>query len=128
MFFQGLSKCSTWMQPHLLSLELNRRGFFSTPSANNFKLCTSGTPAFIMVAIWRVNSAISMGFMDCRYRVAFGLFFTAVARIPCLSNWALTLVMLLLDISPETFLPLRSTPLYKKYGVRLGGDAIGINP
>ena len=75
---------------------------FSEPPATISKLCTSGTPAFIMVAICRVNKAMSIGLMALPLppNKGLGFFLTLLARIPCLISWAFTKAELELLSSP----------------------------
>jgi hypothetical protein len=63
---------------------------FSRPSVTMSKLCTRGTPAFIMVASWRVNTAMSealIGFLRAPNR-GFGLRRTDRGLIPFWRSWA----------------------------------------
>jgi len=46
------------------------------PRPTMSKACKSGTPAFIMVAIWRVNSAMSLGLILRPERILRFLIFT----------------------------------------------------
>ncbi len=87
----------------------------SKPSLMMSNDCSSGTPAAIMVDIWRVNRAMSIGL----------IFFPAPSRempflrtltgvMPCLRSCALTRVGFWLDSSPLTLVPFLSVPSHTK--------------
>src|SRR5690554_6916519 len=84
---------------------------FSRPSATMSKLCTNGTPAFIMVASWRVSMAMSNGVIFLLPpNNGLDFFLTLSGITPCLRNWALARAILDPIISPLDALPFRSLP------------------
>ncbi|MNP44612.1 hypothetical protein D3C76_1384830 [compost metagenome] len=87
----------------------------SKPSAMMSKDCSSGTPAPIMVAIWRVNRAMSRGliFLPAPSR-EMPFLRTRVGLIPCLRSCALTSAVLVPDNSPLIFPPFLSVPSQTK--------------
>ncbi|MCY1312240.1 hypothetical protein D9M70_626450 [compost metagenome] len=73
--------------------------------------CNSGTPAFIMVAIWRVKRAISSGLMRLPLlNIEVDFLRTFCGLMPCLRSCALTSAGLWPVSSPLIFVPLRSLP------------------
>ncbi len=70
--------------------------------------CNSGTPAFIMVAIWRVNRAMSLGLILLPERMR--RFLILVGRTPWRRSVALTWFSPAARTSPRTVFPLRSLP------------------
>ena len=88
----------------------------SRPSCTISKLCTRGTPAFIMVAICRENIEISAGFMPLPMEVKSGLdfFLTDLADMPCLRSCAFANAWLVATISPWPFWPFLLSPLHTK--------------
>ena len=85
----------------------------SKPSATISKLCTKGTPAFIMVANWRVKMVMSK--VDTFFFIKPSRMFLRFSRIflmviPCLRNVTFASCILRAGNSPLTFAPLRSTP------------------
>ena len=70
--------------------------------------CSNGTPAFIMVASWRVKMAISRGLMDFPERMR--RFLILIGKTPCLRKDTLTWFSPAARISPRTCLPPRSLP------------------
>ena len=86
---------------------------FSRPSATISKPCTNGTPAFIMVASWRVkivmSKVVTFFFMKpARIFLRFSRIVLMV--IPCLRNVTLAKAILRAGSSPLSFTPLRSIP------------------
>ena len=92
----------------------SRKATFSCPSATMSNDCTSGTPAFIMVASWREKIAMSAGVIAFLRSPNSGLGFlrTVCVITPCLRSWALASARLSLCTSPCTVLPRRSLPWY----------------
>ena len=85
----------------------------SRPSATISKLCTNGTPAFIMVANCRVKIVISK--VETRFLVNASRIFFFFSRMvlmvtPCLRSVTLAKAILRAGISPLILTPLRSTP------------------
>ena len=76
------------------------------------KDCSKGTPAFIMVANWRVKVATSLGLMDCAQPMRRFLIFLGV--IPWRRSMARTKVSAVARVSPLTIRPLRSRPCHSK--------------
>ncbi|MNL30162.1 hypothetical protein D3C87_1518830 [compost metagenome] len=73
--------------------------------------CNSGTPAFIMVAIWRVNRAMSWALMRVPTLNSETDFLrTLPGLMPCLRSCALISAGFCPLNSPVTFVPLRSVP------------------
>jgi len=70
--------------------------------------CSSGTPDFIIVAIWRVNSAMSLSVMR-RPRESLR-FLTLVTSTPCRRSVAWTTASPPARISPRMSLPFLSLP------------------
>ena len=98
----------------------------STPPATISKDCTRGTPAFIMVASWRVNKAMSAGpiFLPPSENIGFDRFLTLPALMPCFRSWAFTKLTLRPLVSPATFLPALSVPFQSK----IRSSAMGVVP
>jgi hypothetical protein len=82
------------------------------PRPTMSKDCISGTPAFIMVASWRVKIAMSLGLMDLPERMRRFLIFEA--STPCRRSAACTWFSPAARSSPRTSLPLRSLPSHSK--------------
>ena len=77
------------------------------------KDCTSGTPAFIIVANWRAKIAMSegvIGFLRSPNR-GFAFFLTTCGVTPWRRSCAFASVTLSLWISPLVALPRRSLPV-----------------
>ena len=72
------------------------------------KACSSGTPDFIMVASWRVNSAMSLSLM--RPPRVILCFLTLLTWMPWRRNIACTMASPVARISPRTTLPVLSLP------------------
>jgi hypothetical protein len=72
------------------------------------KDCRSGTPAFIMVASWRVNRLMS--FSPTRPPPLFFCFLIFCTMMPCRRSVALAAVSLTARMSPRTDLPPLSLP------------------
>ena len=90
------------------------------------KDCSSGTPAFIMVAICRVNRAISSGLMALPAPNSETAFLrTLVGLTPCLRSWALTNAIFCPAVSPLILAPLRSVPSQTKVLVFCAFSAMG---
>ena len=97
----------------LIPSTTSRIAGFSKPSATISKLCTSGTPAFIMVASWRVKIVISR--VDTFFFIKPSRIFLRFSRIclmvmPCLRKVTLASAIFRAGSSPLSFSPLRSTP------------------
>ena len=76
------------------------------------KACSKGTPAFIMVANWRVKMAMSLGLI--RFPARMRLFLILVGKTPWRRNVACTWFSPTARISPRTGLPWRSLPSHSK--------------
>src|SRR3569832_1029424 len=74
--------------------------------------CSSGTPAFIMVASWRVKMAMSFGLIFWPER--FRRFLILPGVIPCRRRNDITWCSPPARVSPRTGLPLRSRPSHSK--------------
>ena len=74
--------------------------------------CSSGTPDFIMVAIWRVKSAMSFSVILPPPRVL--CFLISTTRMPWRRSVALTWASPLARISPRTVLLPLSVPTHVK--------------
>jgi hypothetical protein len=82
------------------------------PRATMSKDCSSGTPAFIMVASWRVKMAMSFCLIERPPLVR--RFLTLVIRMPWRRRLALTTASPPARISPRTTLPFLSLPSHSK--------------
>jgi hypothetical protein len=104
---------------------LVRRGLVA-PRPTMSKACSSGTPAFIMVASWRVNSAMSFCLIELPPLVR--RFFTLVSRMPWRRRLALTWASPPARISPRTTLPFLSRPSHSKTSslTFLAADAVAM--
>ncbi len=78
------------------------------PRATMSNDCSSGTPAFIMVANWRVKMAMSLGLMRLPERMR--RFLILVTNTPCRRSEAWTWFSPAARVSPRTIRPLRSLP------------------
>jgi hypothetical protein len=76
------------------------------------KACKSGTPAFIIVANWRVNRAMSLGLIRLPARMRRFLIF--VGKTPCRRRVACTWFSPPARVSPRTTLPFLSLPSHSK--------------
>ena len=94
---------------------------FAWPRPTMSNACSSGTPAFIIVASWRVNSVTSLSLIFLP--VLNVCFLILVTRMPCLRNDALTSASPAARISPRTFLPLRSLPSQANIDSLVAGPA-----
>ena len=86
---------------------------FSKPSATISKLCTKGTPAFIMVANWRVKivmSSVLTFFFSKPSRIFLRFSRMVLITTPCLRKVTLAKAIFRAGSSPLIFAPLRSTP------------------
>ena len=95
------------------------------------KACNSGTPDFIMVANWRVNSVTSFSVTDPPLPAR--CFLTESILIPWRRNVALTCDSLAARISPRTDLPPLSFPVHTKVdswfpGLFFAAAAVAIGP
>ena len=81
---------------------------FGLPRPTMSKACSRGTPAFIMVANWRVKIAMSLGLIDLPERMRRFLIFEG--KTPWRLSDAITWFSPAARISPRTTLPLRSLP------------------
>ncbi len=72
------------------------------------KACSSGTPAFIMVASWRVKMAMSLGLIDLPERMR--RFLILLGSTPWRRSEAITWFSPPARTSPRTCLPWRSLP------------------
>src|SRR5690606_389856 len=99
----------------LISSTSERMLGFSRPSAMMSKDCSSGTPAFIMVAICRVKMAMSMGliFLPAPNR-ATDFLRTLSGLMPCLRSCALIRAGFCPFISPLSLPPRLSVPSQAK--------------
>jgi hypothetical protein len=81
----------------------------SVPLATISKACSSGTPAFIMVASCRVKSAMSASLIrpPSDLRPCFLIFVTAM---PCRRSALTTIVSPFARVSPRTIFPARLRP------------------
>ena len=93
--------------PRMSWISLDTDGF-AWPLATMSKDCSSGTPAFIIVASWRVNRVMSLSVIFLPLRS--DRFLTLVTRMPWRRSVALTTFSPLARSSPRTCLPLRSRP------------------
>ncbi len=82
------------------------------PRATMSKACSSGTPAFIIVASWRVKMAMSFCLIALPPLVR--RFLTLVTRMPWRRRLALTTASPPARISPRTSLPFLSLPSHSK--------------
>src|SRR6185312_14217123 len=85
---------------------------FGLPRPTISKACSSGTPAFIMVASWRVKMARSLG--RTRLPARDLRFLILLASTPWRRNDACTWFSPTARVSPRTCLPLRSLPSHSK--------------
>ena len=91
------------------------------PRPTMSKDCSNGTPAFIIVASWRVKMAMSLGLMALPERMR--RFLILVASTPCRRRETLTWFSPEARISPRTCLPLRSLPSHSKTNSLMPLDA-----
>ena len=101
----------------LMSMIRSRRLALSSPSATISNAETKGTPAFIMVANWRLKIAMSPGVILDRLAPPIpnrgsDFFLTFGLVTPCLRSSALIRAMLVPIISPLALLPFRSRPCH----------------
>jgi len=85
---------------------------FACPLATISNDCSSGTPAFIIVANWRVKSVMSLVVIFLPVEKDF--FFTFVTKMPCLRKVTVTMVSLPARSSPLTIFPDLSLPSHAK--------------
>ena len=91
-----------------ISLSRRDRAGLPEPFMAMSKACSSGTPDFIMVASWRVNSAMSLSVM--RPPRAIFSFLILPTWMPWRRSIACTMASPLARISPRTTLPVLSLP------------------
>ena len=82
------------------------------PPATISKPCTIGTPAAIIVASWRLNTAMSRPLiaLPALPNSGLGLALTTCGLMPCLRRSALTRLAFLLICSPLILVPRLSMP------------------
>ena len=112
-FFRAPAKVFPPSTSPLIPNTTSRMAGFSRPSATISKPCTNGTPAFIIVANWRVkiviSSVVTFFFINpSRIFLRFSRIFLMVT--PCFRKVTLAKAMLRAGNSPLIFAPLRSTP------------------
>ena len=88
--------------------------------------CSSGTPAFIMVASWRVNRVTSLSVMRLALLNRVLCFLTLVTVMPCLRNWELTMASPPACNWPLTFFPRLSMPSHRKVASLIAFAAVAI--
>src|SRR5512139_378533 len=99
------------------------------PRATISNDCSSGTPAFIMVASWRVNRVTSFSVIFLAVLNSVLCFLTLVTVMPCLRSWVLTKAKPPACIWPLTFLPRLSMPSHRKVASLTAFAAVAIkNP
>ncbi len=85
---------------------------FGLPRPTMSKACSSGTPAFIMVASWRVKIEMSLGRIDRPPDIR--RFLTLSGTMPWRRSAVMTRLSLAARVSPRTALPPRSLPSHSK--------------
>jgi hypothetical protein len=96
------------------------------PRATISNDCSNGTPAFIMVASWRVNSVTSLSVMRLLLENRLLCFLTLVTVIPCLRSTELTVASPPACNWPLTFLPRLSMPSHRKVASLIAFAAVAI--
>ena len=97
----------------LIPSTTSRIAGFSRPSATISKPCTSGTPAFIMVANCRVKiviSSVETFFFIKPSRIFFFFSRMVLMLMPCFRRVTLARAIFFAGNSPLIFAPLRSIP------------------
>ena len=112
----SLSELPPEMLSRMSMSMLDMRGFF-WPEARMSKLCTIGTPDCSMVAIWRLNTAISLGetALPAAPNSGLDLVRTTVGLMPCLRSSALSRLAFLDWFSPFILTPRLSVPSQMKF-------------